>query len=498
MGIIQKQAIQNTIFSYLGALLGFLTAGLLLPNILTTEENGLLGVLISISTLFAHFSNLGINGVITRMFPYFRDPDNRHHGFLFYPVIVSLLGFALCTIVFFILEDKIIESNIERSKLLVDYLLLLLPLTFFTLFFNVLDAYARALHASVIGAFVKEVLQRIFILIIIGLYFFQLINFSWFVLLYVIAFCFPPLILAVYLLKKQELHIRPNRSFVSKPIAIEMVKVSIYSILTSVSFITISTIDKIMVNDMLGLSEAGIYNITFYFGAIIVIPARSILRISSTVLADAWKNNDIATVEKVYYKSCLNQLIIGSFLLIGIWANIDNIFELLPPAYRLGKYVILFIGLGNLIDMATGLNGAIIITSRYYRYDTIFMLVLVGGTILTNYLLIPVMGLTGSALASLITMFGFNLLRFLFLWSKFGMQPYDLRTVKVIIIGAVTYTTAYFLPYLDNFILDAIVRSTLITIVFGALILKLNISEEITNKADQVGARFGIGFLRKR
>ena len=99
MGIIEKQATQNALYSYLGAILGFISV-LWLSHSLSTDENGLIRILISISTLLAQFSSLGFSAVTTRLFPYFRNKDKGHHGFLFYAIIVSLVGFLLCWIVF--------------------------------------------------------------------------------------------------------------------------------------------------------------------------------------------------------------------------------------------------------------------------------------------------------------------------------------------------------------------------------------------------------------
>ena len=52
----------------------------------------------------------------------------------------------------------------------------------------------------------------------------------------------------------------------------------------------------------------GIYNISFYFGTIILIPAVALGKISSTFIADAWKDKDMETINDIYYKSSINQL----------------------------------------------------------------------------------------------------------------------------------------------------------------------------------------------
>src|ERR1700741_2575829 len=139
MGIVEKQATKNAIYSYLGAGLGFITVmGL---SRMTTAENGVVRILISYAALFAQFANLGFTSVTIRFFPYFRNKDKGHHGFLFYALFVSLIGFLICWLIFLFLQPHLIESNRAKSPLFVSYMFYLMPLTFFTVFFNIFDSY---------------------------------------------------------------------------------------------------------------------------------------------------------------------------------------------------------------------------------------------------------------------------------------------------------------------------------------------------------------------
>ena len=76
MGIIQQQTIKGTIYSYLGVFIGAITINIIQPHALTTEQIGLIGILISFSTMFAQFSTLGFSGT-ARYFPYFRNQENK-------------------------------------------------------------------------------------------------------------------------------------------------------------------------------------------------------------------------------------------------------------------------------------------------------------------------------------------------------------------------------------------------------------------------------------
>ena len=75
MGSIQKQAIQNTIISYLGVAIGFVNTLILQPKMLSPEELGLTRILYSTSVLIATLFPLGLNAFTIKFFPKFRNSE---------------------------------------------------------------------------------------------------------------------------------------------------------------------------------------------------------------------------------------------------------------------------------------------------------------------------------------------------------------------------------------------------------------------------------------
>jgi O-antigen/teichoic acid export membrane protein len=479
VGIIIQQAVRSTLFSYIGALLGFLTVWFMNRLWLTPEQNGLLNVIISISLISSSLSNLGMSGVVLRLFPHFRDPSTRHKGFLFYPLAFTAVGSLIFLLVYWLFKDDYIARNATHSPLLANNIYYLLPLTFFLGLFNVLDAFTRALFLSTAGVIIKEVALRVVILFAAILYHYNYLSFDSFVLIYFGSFCALAMAMTIVLIANKEWHWRKPKEPLSADMKKEMRDVALFSIITGLSGMMISSIDKVIVNDKLGLAAAGIFSIATYFGSMIQIPARSIIRITASVLAESWKKNDLENIRKIYSQSCLNQLIIGLLLLVALWVNIDSLLSLMPAEYGVAKYVILFMGIGYLADLATGANGAIISTSIYYRYDTLFMVLLVVFTFVTNLLLIPVYGIVGSGIASCLTFILFNLLRLIFIRVKFNMQPYSFEFLKVIAIGALVFAIGSLLPQTGMHYIDIALRGTVVCILYGVLIVSLRISPEV-------------------
>ena len=144
--------------------------------------------------------------------------------------------------------------------------------------------------------------------------------------------------------------------------------------------------------------------------------------------------------------------------------------------------VIFYIGIANLFDISLGMSSHIILNSKHYKYLSYFLAVFAVILVLLNYFLIPVYGIVGAAIASLLAKFLFNLIKFIFIYRKFGLQPFTYHFLLLILITACAYWISTFMPPLSNFILDIIVRSMLITVCFAVPVYYFKISEDINDR----------------
>ena len=64
-----------------------------------------------------------------------------------------------------------------------------------------------------------------------------------------------------------------------------------------------------------------------------------------------------------------------------------------------------YIALAQIFNGLTGVNGAIIINSKYYKYELITNIFLVFITLITNYFFIKIYGIEGAAIATAISIF---------------------------------------------------------------------------------------------
>ncbi|MEH6305048.1 oligosaccharide flippase family protein [Olivibacter sp. CPCC 100613] len=489
MGIIKQQTLKGTFFSYIGVFIGFVTNTFILTKVLDTDQVGLINILTSFSLIFAQFAILGFNAT-ARYFPYFRNEKNKHNGYLFLACLVSLAGFLLFVIGAYYFKELIISQKSQDNNLFRNYYWYLIPLTFANLYFNVFDLYSRLLYDAAAGRLIREFTLKLLVLICVLFLIFRVLDFRSFMWLWLSANLMPMLLMMIRLIRKGHFSLEPNFAFLNKNVQRNLFNLCLFGILTGASPLLVDNIDRYMVNSYFGLADTGIYSIAASFGIIIALPTRSLYSIAYTVIAESWIRKDMENIQTVYRKSCINQSIVALFLFIVVWANIHNALKILPPDYASGVYIVFFIGLANLFDALTGVNAVILATSRYYRYDSFFYLALVGVTIANNLLFIPKFGITGAAMATALTMFIFNLSRYLFILIKFKLQPFTFNNLLLIAIGIIVYWLSTLIPVQQNLYLDTLIRGGVMTILYGSAVYFLHLSSDINELVADFRRRF--------
>ncbi|MFZ5999537.1 MAG: lipopolysaccharide biosynthesis protein, partial [Bacteroidota bacterium] len=213
---------------------------------------------------------------------------------------------------------------------------------------------------------------------------------------------------------------------------------------------------------------------------VIEIPKRAMSQVAFPLIARAFEKNDFKDIQSLYQKTAINQFVIGSLLLIGIYINLDNIFVLMPKReiYEAGRWVVIIVGIGKLTDMLFGPSSEIVVLSRYYWFNMVLIIFLAATVIVANNILIPIYGINGAAMGAALALILFNVAKFFFILWKLKMQPFNVAFLKVLIIGCLTLALDWVIPKIDFVILDILVRSGCVTIFFAALILATNVTPE--------------------
>jgi O-antigen/teichoic acid export membrane protein len=285
--------------------------------------------------------------------------------------------------------------------------------------------------------------------------------------------------LAGLLIYRKQFNVQPKLDFIKPPLRKEMISLSVFGIIGGLSSVALKQIDTVMLNSYTDLAMTGKYSIIFYFSTVILIPSVALGKISSTIIADAWKNKDMDTIADIYYKSSINQLFASLLLFILVAANLQNIIHLLGPGYIGTEWVIILISLSSLIVSSTGSSVQIIGTSHKYKIQTYSLGVLVVLVVIFYSIFIPMWGMVGAALGSLLSVAGASLLRVFYLQRNMKLFPYKLTHLKCVAIGVLALVVGKIIPVMDHFLIDLIIRCSSISVVFIGLCYLFNVTGDL-------------------
>lgn len=480
MGIIQRQGIINSIISYLGILLGALNTIVFLPAFLTEEEIGLTRVLFSFSALIATFVPLGVNSILLKYFPIFRNKEKRHYGIFGFAVVLTLIGFLIASISLLTFKTFITAQYNKQSPLLNEYFNFIFPLTFFLAFSNVFFTYSSSLFKTNVPVFLNDVFTRVLSIALLAVYFLKWITLPQFVFLYVGIFAVIALSHLAYILKIDKPSLKLDLNFFSKQNPRQIILYGLLLSFTSLSSLGLKYIDIVMLGKYLPLNLVGIYAVVVFIPTIIEAPLGALDKIGVASISEAWKRNDMAEVQKIYFRSARYLLLAGGFLFLCVNLNTHALFQLFPGKdYSLGESVVLIISIGTVINMATGINDSIIYTSDKYIYGAYMLICLFVIAIVNNLIFIPLWGMNGAAFATAFSATIFNVMKFIFLWKKYQLQPFDKRTLLTLLSIILCFAIVYFLPQFGHPIFQIIFRGVIISILFLSMVKIFNIVPEL-------------------
>jgi O-antigen/teichoic acid export membrane protein len=468
LGIVQRQGLRNTFISYVGLGIGFVNTTLVLPRLLAPAQLGLLSVLVSLATIGQLVSALGFTNTTMRYFPYFRNREMGHSGYLPLLLGVPLLMFGVVAAALWLGRPLVLRLYAHDAGLLAPHYGAMLALMLCILLYGLLESYTKSLFHTSFSSLLTDVLQRLLIVGAALLYGSGYLSFDGFVLAYLGSYATIAVLLLGYLGAIGELHLRPTRAVLRVRPMGELVRFGGFALLGNVSGTLLVTIDSLMLGSH-SFANAGIYTIALNISTALAIPFRALYKTAHPLIAEYWKEGATDKMLDFYRRTTRLTTALGAYLALGIGLNLPFIYGLIhKPAFTAGTVAVLLLLVGRLTDGITGVNGIIVVTSPRYRYDLLFNLGLSGLIIGLNILLIPRMGLNGAALSNAIALVSINLARTWFVWRSFGWQPFDRSIFYILGLAASAGAVAWALPALPNIWLTLLMRGGVLTVLYGS------------------------------
>ena len=112
-------------------------------------------------------------------------------------------------------------------------------------------------------------------------------------------------------------------------------------------------------------------------------------------------------------------------------------------------------------------------------FDSIFKDINVHSVYFLNDVLIDLYGINGAAISTLIVLSIFTILKVLFIRFKLKINPYNLNTIKILLIVLVLYLSIGYIGFMYSAFLDILLRSLIVSIIYMSLIYYLGLSKSI-------------------
>jgi O-antigen/teichoic acid export membrane protein len=265
------------------------------------------------------------------------------------------------------------------------------------------------------------------------------INFKQFIMLFSLQYAIIFLILAIHLKKENQLWFSFKISRVTKKFRKKIIAIMALTFIVIIVGVLRQSIDGLVLAAKQNLGKVGIFGLAAYIVSVLQAPFRSIVSITIPILSRSWKEKNYVEINRIYQRSSINLLTFSLFIFFLILLNFNDAIQYfnINPDYLEGKNVFFLLGIVTIIEMVTGVNGQIIGTSSFWRFELWTSILLTGLIIPLSYYLTVEYGILGPAIANLISFSIYNFIRFWFLWKKFNMQPFSTKTGEIILFSVI-------------------------------------------------------------
>ena len=145
-----------------------------------------------------------------------------------------------------------------------------------------------------------------------------------------------------------------------------------------------------------------------------------------------------------------------------------------------GIWVFFFVGLTRLVEMTTGLNNYLVYYSPHYRYALFSLSACAVLTVGLNLWLIPTIGFYGAAISTLISVTLYNSFSVWLIWRIYRLFPFTRNTLVSILLALATLLLVLLIPDTGIPAADIIIRGGAYALSFSFLVLRLNISPDLS------------------
>ena len=481
MGIVLNQSLKNTIITYIGFAIGGINTIYLYPVFLGATYYALTNYILSSANVIMPLFAIGMQNTLVKFYSQYQTNEERSR-FLSFTVLFPLLLIIPMFLVGFYFFDEILYFLSKKNIIVKNYIWLIPFIGLCMAYFEIFYAWLRVHMHSVFGNFIKEVGLRFASLLLLVAVYYGWMTVEGFVYATAVVYLLALLVTMFYAFSIE----KPNFQFSIPKNTKEVLVYTFYIILSGSVANLLLDGDKMILNQYMNIENIAYYSVATYIALVISVPSRAMHQIVYPITAKLMHENKHDEMDVLYKKTSINLQMVGGYVMLGIFVNINMLYEMVPEEYAGGILVVFMIGLSKYFDLILGNNNAIIFNTKYYRAVLFLGVLLVVLTVGLNMVFIQIYGIIGSAFATLLSITLYSLAKLLFVVKRLHLYPFTMQTLYSLALTFVLFVAFYFWEFPFNPIISIVLKSMLMTIAYVYLNYKFVISTEINEVIDNV------------
>ncbi len=491
MGLIIRQSIKASLSNYAGLVIGYINILILMPKVFQASEVGISRFIIDISGVLAGFASLGLTYSMSRFFPKFKDNQSPYHnGFTFWVYSIPIVGLLLLAAVLLLCGPSLLNILKDGGSSTINYLHIIIPLSVIMVFTLVTEQYCAQFGRIVVVNIVRENGLRLANLFLIILAYNSVISFNAFIVWLLVSYSLVLAIDVIYLFSLNPLSLSPDINFIknNKTLRNDFFGFTGVILFGSIAPLIITRSDYFSVSMIGGDTLLGIYSTAMSIAIMVELPKRVILPIVQPVISRLIHEHKWSELKEIVGKGNLNQVLLGMFILFGLWFNVDSIFELMPNGhiYKAGKWVILIVGIGKLIELFAILPGVVVNNSHFYKWNIVTAFTALFVIFLTYHYAVPIWAINGTAIGVSMGYLVVALINNSLVYKYYKLHWLSFDWIKLGFVFVVMLVLNYYTPYFSNNWLNIFVRSGALLSTFAILVFGLKISKDLNSTSQQL------------
>lgn len=440
---LTKVIAKGGFITFTGLLLGkilVVSLHILLSRTLGAHEYGLYALGYSISLVVIRFSLLGLPMGTLRFVASHKGVNDlsRVKGTILSGLLIIAVLSIVCGVSLFFMSDILADCVFHKPGLSPVLKIFSLALPLHNLM--VLSYFAmRATRRMVHYVFFKEILRPVLNIAIISMVFI----FGYRLKGAVLAFSSSTVIAALLSLNWLRRLFPELASTISPKFEVRrLLRFSMPVLFIGFSYLLLNQISRIILGFFDSSDNVGIYNVAANICILVIMFLNGIDAIFAPIISDMFNKKKGEELDRLFKTGTrwVFSLSLPVALLYVIFSQ--EIMGVFGPEFALGYPVLIILTIAYLINSGTGSVAFLLQMSGNQDIELINSLVVAGGSILLNIILITRHGIIGAAVATAISIAAINLIRLLEVRILLGIQPYNRSFLKPL-LAATGMTTIY-------------------------------------------------------